>query len=450
MARTPLAYFAPGRTMLIVSAMLILAGMALLALPVSRVQPIGALDLFFSAASAYCVTGMFTIPLTHFSTFGQCVILFLLQIGGISLITLTVMLASQFIRLGLGTSIKAKQFAEIEIGSGGLALLPFVALSTLCIELVGALCMLGIFSASNSWPRAIMLSCFQSISSFCNIGVSLFGYDLEKHANNMPLLCINAVLMFLGSLGFPTLRELYLFGKYQICTRPKGPWRFSLQGKIILYGSCIVVALGMFFLVLADLSPVLHGKSIMEQFVCLLFQTVSFRSAGYVLCHIGQLGIPVIIVMMILGFIGSSPGSTGSGVKIPVVAISVVAIKELLAGKTEVSLAGREIPYDQIIKSFVIIFLSIAWIAAMTFFLALVQPMMSFMELLVEIVSAFTNLGVSLGITEQLSPPGKIIVVITMIIGRIGSSAFILALAKKMVMGYKKQCRYPEERVQLE
>jgi len=181
-----------------------------------------------------------------------------------------------------------------------------------------------------------------------------------------------------------------------------------------------------------------------------LFHAVSFRSAGFVLTPMSQITVATIIIMIILGFIGSSPGSTGSGVKITSFVICLAAIKSVIFGRTHVHLAGRRIALDQILKAFSIIILSIFWILMTTFLLAINETTYSLLELLLEASSAFTNLGISAGITEHLSTAGKYIILINMIIGRIGSLAFILALAKGSLTQHKLSYSYPEERVLLE
>ena len=152
-----LLYFAPGRTLFFAALALILIGTALLALPVSRTHPISLLDLIFAATSAVCVTGMFTIPLSSFTLTGQLILLALLQIGGISLITFTILIVSRFIRFGLSGQLKAQQFAEIEIGKEGKNLLPFILISTLALEAVGAMVIFSVLKHDYAWPSTMLI-----------------------------------------------------------------------------------------------------------------------------------------------------------------------------------------------------------------------------------------------------------------------------------------------------
>jgi len=445
-----LLYFAPGRALFFTAIILIVLGTGLLALPISRTCSISLLDLFFSATAAVCVTGMFTVPMTHFTYIGQGIILLLLQIGGISLITFTILIVSRFIHFGLSGQLKAQQFAEIEIGKEGKSLLPFILISTLAIETIGALNFYTVFRHAYPWYQALLLSFYQSISSFCNIGVSMFGFDIEQYAHNIPVLLTTTALMFFGIIGFPALKELYDYFVYIKNNRKGKLFSFSLQTKIILYGTGMLTLIGMILLFFTEKNNTLAGLSPLHQCVALLFNAISFRSAGFLLVTPGNLTMSTILIMMIYGFIGSSPGSTGSGIKITSFAVVIAAIKALMSGNTHIKLSNRSIPIDQVIKSFTIIVVGTVWIFITTFCLSVTEQSHSFLELFLEATSAFTNQGISLGLTENLTNAGKYIMMLSMIVGRIGPLAFILAWAKRSFIKSKKNYSYPEERIMLE
>lgn len=443
-------YFAPGRTLFFAALSLVLIGTALLAIPVCRTCSIPLLDLFFTATSAVCVTGMFTIPVSSFTITGQLILLLLLQIGGISLITFTILIVSRFIRFGLSGQLKAQQFAEIEIGKEGKNLLPFILISTFVLEVLGALVIFSVLRQEFPWYKAMLLSFFQAISAFCNIGVSLFGYDIEQHAHSIPVLLATAFLMFCGSLGFPALKELLDFGKYR-ANKPRGKiFAFSLQTKIILYGSLIMTVLGMVVLFFSEYNHSLVGMDPIHKIITVLFNSISFRSAGFLLVPVSGLTIGTIMTMIIFGFVGSAPGSTGSGVKITCFAIAIASIKAIMAGNTNVTIGNRSIALDQVFKSFTILAVSAFWIFIATFILSITEQGHSILELGLEVSSAFTNLGISAGITDKLSVAGKWLILISMLVGRVGSLAFILAWAKRSFIKSKKPYSYPEERIMLE
>lgn len=443
-------YFAPGRTLLFSTGALIIIGSILLALPYSRTCSMSWLDIIFSATSSVCVTGMFTVPLSNFSFLGQLFILLLLQIGGISVITFTTLIVSRFKELGLADQLKARQFSEIEIGKNGTNLLPFILISTLTLEIIGTLTMFSTLIADYPWPQALFLSFFQSVSAFCNIGVSLFGYDIEQHGHVVKIVLVTSTLMFLGSIGFPTLKELCQY-VWNIIAKPrKKIFRLSLQSKMILWGSACMTIMGMVLYSCAEYNNTLAGLSFVEQLSTILFHAISFRSAGFLLVPISSVSLATILMIMLFGFIGSAPGSTGSGVKITSFAIFIASLRSTISGNSQVQIGGRRIPTDQVFKAFAIITLSATWILCSTFVLSITESGYSLVELLLESCSAFTNQGISAGITENLSVLGKLIVLSSMIIGRIGSLAFILALAKKTLVKSRTLYSYPEERVMLE
>jgi len=444
-----LLYFAPGRALFFTAIILIIIGTGLLALPICRTCHISLLDLFFSSTAAVCVTGMFTVPMTSFTYIGQGILLLLLQIGGLSLITFTIIIVSRFIHVGLSGQLKAQQFAEIEIGKEGKSLLPFILIGTLVIETIGALSFYIVFRHTYPWYQALLLGFYQSISSFCNIGVSMFGFDIEQYAHNIPVLLTTTALMFFGILGFPALKELYDYCIY-IKNKRKGKlFSFSLQTKIIVYGSVTLTLGGMLILFITEKNNTLAGMSPLHQCVTLLFNALSFRSAGFLTVPVGSLTMSTLLIMMIYGFIGSSPGSTGSGIKLTSFAVAIASIKAVMSGNMDIKLSNRSIPVDQAIKSFIIIVVGIVWIFMTTFFLSITEQGHSLLELLLESTSAFTNLGVSLGLTEKLTDAGKYILMLSMIVGRLGPLAFILAWAKRSLIKSKKNYSYPEERIML-
>lgn len=445
-----LLYFAPGRTLFFAASIIILLGTTLLALPISRTTYIPLIDLIFSATSAICVTGMFTIPISQFSFIGQLVLLALLQIGGLSLITFMTLIASRFISFDLSKHLKAQQFAEIEIGKEGKTLLPFILACTLIVETIGALIIFSVFKHDFAWPKALFLSFFHAISSFCNIGVSLFGYDIEQHATNITLLLTTAFLMFFGTLGFPALKEFVDYIRYNLKGRKGRLFSFSLQTKIILYGSSVMTILGMFLIYFAEHNNTLVGLDPVTKIITLLFYSISFRSAGFLLVPVSSVTVATLLIIMIFGFIGSSPGSTGSGIKITSFALCIASVRAIMAGTTRVNMGNRSIATDQVVKAFTIIILSLLWIFAGSLILSMTDPDLSPLEILLEVSSAFTNIGISAGITENLSGAGKILILMSMLIGRIGSLAFILAWIKRALIKSQKTYTYPEERIMLE
>jgi trk system potassium uptake protein TrkH len=208
--------------------------------------------------------------------------------------------------------------------------------------------------------------------------------------------------------------------------------------------------LGMVLIFFAERNNILVKLDPLTKIVTLLFYSISFRSAGFLVTPIGTLTVATVFIIMAFSFIGSSPGSTGSGIKITSFALCIASIRAIMVGNTDVRMAGRSVALDQVIKAFTIIVLSILWIFMGVFALSLTDKWLSPLEILLEVCSAFTNIGISAGITERLSIAGKWVILLSMIVGRIGSLAFILALAKRAIIKGKKPYKYPEERIMLE
>lgn len=446
MAYRTIAQFSPGRIILLSIFVTIVLGTAALALPFARLAPIPLIDLFFTATSATCVTGLFTVPLDQFTLLGQAVILLLMQIGGLGLITLMLFFISLFIDLGLSTQIMAGKILELESWKNIRKLILFIIVITLTAEIVGALCILPFVLPHYPLPQALFFSLFHAVSSFCSAGINIFNIHTPHLLNNNNiLLIITTILMFIGGLGFITWYELmdYLYGRM---TNKR--FRFSLHSKIILYGSIVtIIATASLFWILEH-ANVLAPYSIEQTIITTIFHAVSFRSAGFLLFDLKQLQLATIMVIMAVSFIGSAPGSTGSGIKITTFTIFLATITAAISGKTNINLRGRRIALDQVLKAIAITSLSLFWVLLITFCLLITETTWFFIDLLFEAMGAFTNLGISTGVTPTLSLVGKLCIIASMIVGRIGSFTLILALklrTKKEIT----EISYPEERVMI-
>jgi trk system potassium uptake protein TrkH len=448
MSNSRLAHFSAGRVILFALFGTILVGTALLSLPIARIKPLAFIDLFFTATSATCVTGLFTIPLDQFTFFGHCVILGLIQIGGLGVITLTLFVLSLFVNLGLATQLMAGKLLELESWKNIRNLLFFIVVITFITELIGAICFFFTFIKIYTPSHSIFLSIFHSVSFFCNAGITLFGNNQQIYAHNYALIIISTMLMFLGGLGFVTLYESFEYFSDWKSTKPH---HFSLQSKIILYGALIgisVTALLVYFLehnhAFILLSPV-------EKVLTSIFQAVAFRSTGLLTLPVANVHLATLFLIMVVGFIGSAPGSTGSGVRTTTMAIYLGVVKAAIEGHTNIFLMHRRIARDQINKAIAIISLSIFWVVITTFCLLVIEPNWRFLDVVFETVCAFTNLGLSTGITAYLSTLGKVLIILSMIFGRIGSLTLILAL-RKIAMRKEAtptEIMYPEERIML-
>ncbi|MBI2774803.1 hypothetical protein HYX58_02255 [Candidatus Dependentiae bacterium] len=438
-----ISHFSPGRIILASVGCAIAIGTFLLSLPIARKVPISLIDLLFTSTSVTCVTGLLTVPLTDFTSFGQLVIFCLMQIGGLGIITLTLFLMLFFMEFGLGAQILAGKLLELETWKNIKHMIFFIIGLTLAIELIGAV---FIFIAiHNEYPlqKAIFLSLFHSVSSFCDAGLSLFPDGMIAYKTNWLMLVSTTLLMLLGGIGFITIHELIEYVRARrVGKRP----HLSLQTKITLSMTALLMtgAIVLFWL-LERQNTLAH----MDPFTAILnsiFNAVSNRSTGFLTVSIFDLNIATILMIMVVAFIGSSPGSTGSGIRTTTFAIFLATVKAAIEGKSSVQIKGRRIAKDQVYRTLAIIALSQAWILVTIFCLLITEKGWDFLDVIFAVISAYATLGVDTGITPYLSLSGKLFIMATMIVGRIGSLTVAVALRKKLEA---PEFQYPEERVML-
>lgn len=439
-----LADFSPSRTILFSFLCTIICGTGLLALPWAHIGTISFFDLFFTATSATCVCGLFTIPLEQFTMFGHGIILLLIQIGGLGLITMTLFIMSLFIDLGMATQFMAGQLLELESWTKIRHLLIFIICLTLGCELIGAAIIFATVITHFCLPEAIFLSLFQAVSSFCNAGISLFPLYRYNYCSNNTILLASAALMVCGGLGFITWQEL---GCHAYAQWQKKRSHLSLYSKLVLSWTAALIGICAMIFWILERDNILSHMSTTSAFVHTILHAVSFKSAGLVTFIPTNLQLATLLLIMISAFIGSAPGSTGSGIKITTLAVFFSTINAAINGKASTDIAGRHIPIDQVYKGIAIIACSVGWILAITFCLLITETQPDFLSILFEVTSAFTTLGISLGITGILSPIGKIFILMSMIVGRIGSLTLLLALRKRKLD--ISNIKYPEERIML-
>ncbi len=450
MSRNKLANISPAQIILFSFFILILCGTLLLALPVSYIRPMSFIDLFFTATSATCVTGLFTIPLSNFTFFGKTIILALIQIGALGLATMSLFIISLFIDLGLGTRFMAGQLFELDSWKNIKKILVFTFVSTIIIELLGALSFFSIFYTQYQLSNALFYSLFHSISSFCNAGISFFHFLTEQnlaiYKTNYLFLMTTTFLTFFGGLGFITWHEIMIRARAYFFSLK--PHRFSLHSKIILSGTAILFSITSMLFWLLEHHNTLKNLTLGQSIANTIFHAISFKSCGFILASLTDFQPATLFLILLVGLIGSSPGSTGSGIKITTFALFLSVIKSTINGRTSVELFERELPLDQIYKAIAVISLSIGWILLTTFCLLLTEKNWSFLDVFFETVSAFSNVGFSLKGTQKLSTLGKLFIIATMFIGRIGSLTFILGL-KLRTKKDTTEFSYPEERIML-
>lgn len=420
----------PGRIIIFASLMTILIGTILLSLPISQNCPMNWIDCLFTATSMTSATGILSVTFESFSTFGKIILMILMQIGGIGLITILTFIASLFVNLDLSTQIMAGQALGLHSWKNVKKVIFFIIFFTLITEIVGATVIFKIIQHDYTYSQAIFNSIFHSISSFCNVGLSNFGNSMIIFQNNFKMLTITAILIFLGGLGFLTwyelIRNAFKKGEFQK--------KLSLNTKIIIIITTILITLMTIILIALESKSQFVDSYNLKIFINMLFNAIAFRSAGLTTIDMNTLQISTIFIIMIYSLIGSSPGSTGGGLKVTTFAILLATMKAVMSGKTNITIQRTTIVQHLVLKAMALFIFSCFWITISTIFLLLVEKHNNFTYILFETVSTFTNLGLATDITTNLSCLGKIIVTLNMFVGRVGPLTILLAVRSNLTL----------------
>ena len=420
---------------------LILCGAFLLMLPAASKDGscLSFIDALFTATSAVCVTGLIVVDTgTYFSTFGQIVIIVLIQIGGFGIMTITTILT---LLIGRRIQLKSRLLAQESLNQltlGGIVrLMKMLVKTTFIIEFIGAV-ILSFRLYPDYGLRGIYLAVWHSVSAFCNAGFDIFGGTNIFRYNTDPLFCLTiAFLIIIGGIGYNVTEEILL----------KRSWsKFSLHTKVVLITTAVLLFVGTFVLFLLEYgNPQTIGNwSFMEKLNGAFFLSATSRTAGYTLMNTGALSEAALFFIIILMFCGASPGSTGGGVKTTTIAIIFATIYSIIRGKDEAILFNRRIEHDLIIKALTIFCVAALFVVVATMILCLTENF-SFIKILFEVTSALATVGLSTGITAELSCQGKAVIILMMLIGRVGVLTFLMAIA--MRMGRKPHIGYPSERI---
>lgn len=418
----------------------ILIGTILLSLPGISRKDISAVDILFTATSAICVTGLSVLNISEsFNFFGQLIILFLIQIGGLGYMVLGSLVIILFGRLTviqknvIGESLNITEFGGI---SQITRLMKRVIILTFFFELVGIIVLFikFYFADKFSFLKSIWYATFHSVSAFCNAGFSLFPNSFEMYRGDIVINTIIPFLIICGGLGFFVWIDI--FEKF----RKKREISF-LHTKIVLFTTAMLL-LGGFILVFF-LNNSIFSKSnipLIERIFISFFHSVTTRTAGFNTFPISQFSTLTIVVFMILMFIGASPGGTGGGIKTTTFFVIIKSVYDYLRGERYVSCFKRGIELGTILKSFIIFFVCLFWVIIVSSLIYLISNF-SYKEVIFETISAFGTVGLSLGITSYLDNWSKILLIITMLFGRVGSLTFLSMLFTKE----PKEIRYLEE-----
>lgn len=435
------------RTICLGFLVLIAVGTLLLSLPLSTAS--GTWNPFvtalFTATSAVCVTGLIVVDTgSYYSGFGELVILLLIQVGGLGYMTATTFLLILLgRRFGLREKLAIQKSLDLRGLSSAIQLVRSIIAFTLVFELLGIICLFPIFERDFGTLEGLWLAIFHSISAFNNAGFSLFSDSLVQYATSLPVNIVIPVLILLGGLGYQVLLEIYLWIRDRLIGKSNHA-DFSLNFKIAISTSAFLLMLGTIVLFATEYrNPTVPGNlSLDDQLLVAWFQSVTPRTAGFNTIDYGALTTTGLLMTMALMFIGANPGGTGGGIKTTTFRILYSCTKAVLQNKEEVLCYQRQIPNSLILKAVGVVFASGVTVVSVTSLLAITNPEIEFIDLLFEAVSAFATVGLSTGITAQLSMMSKVVIIATMYVGRVGVLMLITAL-----LGEPKPTfiNYPEE-----
>ena len=434
------------RILVIGFAAIILLGTILLALPAASEGPgrITWLEALFTAVSATTVTGLAVVSTeTTFSTFGEIVILFLIQIGGIGFITLSVMLFRLIgRRVGIYERILLSQTLGMGAYRGIVRLTLLVIFITLAIEFMGALILFIQWLPLMSWQKAAYFAIFHSVSAFCNAGFDLFhGLDdplLQASRSDPVVLLVLSVLITIGTLGITVIYDLILWPRER---------HLSLHTRLILPFTLSLIIIGTILVMIDEMFVGGHALSALdtgERWWVAFFTIVSSRTAGITLIPMNELGPASQMVIFVWMFIGGAPASMGGGVGLSTVAVVLVTLVSITRGHDEVRVLERTLPTETIYKSVAVLTVSTALVFGVTLLLMLLGEGKEIFPIAFEVISAFSNTGYSLGITDQFSNTGRVLLAFTMFWGRLGPLTLVVALAQRH---RRSLLRYPEEKI---
>lgn len=436
----------PSRVFIFSFFIVIMIGVGLLKLPRATYEGISLTDAFFIATSAVCVTGLTPLNVANtFTPVGQTVILFLFQIGGLGIVTLTSFVALLFQQKGSfrlrDQTILMEILDDNNLSKLGEMVHAIIKI-TLSFELIGALILwLRWRHFGFSFKESIFMAVFHSVSAYCNAGFSNLPNGLETvNYNRDPVTMITVmILIVLGGLGFYTLRELLYNRRYS----PDKKRHYSLQTKMILFISLGLIVVGALIISLLQWNS-WDDMPAWLKILNALFTSVTSRTAGFSTVSVKALSLPAIILIMILMYIGAAPNSTGGGIKVTTLGMLIAASWAFIRGKDRVEIGWNTIPITTIRRSYIVLMGSMSLIIVAFFLLSIVESAAS-EDLLFEVISAFGTVGLSRGITSSLSDFSKVVITIVMFMGRVGLYTLAIAVGRESFSQHKYA--FPETNV---
>ncbi|MGX6961519.1 TrkH family potassium uptake protein [Vagococcus xieshaowenii] len=409
----------------------ILVGANLLTLPFfSRSnQATPFIDALFTATSATCVTGLTTLnTVQHWNSYGQAVILVLIEIGGLNFMMLPIVFFT-FLkkRIQLSTRIVIKEAFNLDQVSGVMSLALYVLKLALIIQTLGTLLLAVDFIPRFGFAKGSWYALFHAVSSFCNAGFDLFGDSLVPFQNNPYIILIISALIISGGLGFIVWKDLHGLFKRS---------RLSLHSKIALIMTVTLLVGGFFFFYYSETANtgLLTNPNKATRLLNAFFLSVTARTAGFYAVDYSQLSLAGILMTIVLMYIGGTSGSTAGGLKTTTFGVLLIQISSLLKGRSYAEFAGRRVKESIVVKALMLFVITLMACVVAMIILSVTEdlPIDRGMEYIAfEVFSAFGTVGLTMGLTPNLTFVGKIVIILLMFIGRVGIMTVLFSLLSK-------------------
>lgn len=425
-------------------ALIILAGALLLSLPIANKSGHGNwLNSLFTATSATCVTGLVvTDTYQNWTIFGQIIILCLIEVGGLGFLTIgayiSVLLKK---RIGLQEREQLQESVNTLEIAGVVRLVKKIVQGALCVEGLGAVLLAFRFVPRFGVARGIYFSVFHAVSAFCNGGFDLMGVNeayssLVAFEGDIVVNLVVVTLILVGGIGFivwdDVMRNKWHFRKY------------LLHSKIVITTTLILTAAGTILFLITENNAVFAGMSPLEKFLGALFSSVTPRTAGFNSVDTAALSNSGKIITMVMMFIGGSPGSTAGGVKTTSMVVLLFYAVAMVLGREDINLFGRRLTDEVVKKANAVVIINATLTIMATITIMTLQPLLNFEDVLFEVLSAIGTAGMTVGITRELNIISRVIIIVLMYCGRLGSLSFALVFAQKKTSASVRQ---PQEKI---
>lgn len=425
-------------------AIMMFLGALLLCLPLAQISGKSGnfLENLFTATSALCVTGLVVndISITY-TIFGKIVILILIQLGGLGVLTVSSMVILSISRkMGYYTKKIVSEDINYNILTEIPRYLKNVSIVVFGIEFVGAVLLFFEFSKKLPFIQAVGYSIFHSVSAFCNAGFALFSNNMENYTGNILINFVITSLIILGGLGFAAILDVY-----NVIKKTRRKLSTSTHLAIVMTIFLICFGAVMTFMLEYSNKGTIGSLNLHDKLLSSYFQSVTLRTAGFQTVDLATLTTPTIIIYLFLMFIGASPGSTGGGLKTTTLGILLLGVMNAITGREDIEYRKRRLSWQIFNKACAILMLSLFYLFVMIIIMSIFDSSKGFLPLLFELISAFGTVGLSMGLTAKLSIISKLIIILTMYIGRVGPLTIMYALSKKKYREGKY--KYPEETI---